>query len=173
MIQHLKRNRYKTNMRNLTIFTRALKSLKNLRINRLLLNKVYNVSAKIDLWIVKWRKEFGKVLPEHSEVSKMRLLWDSFIQRGVMYHDNEQWFKIWRGIDLPFQNWHHHLTTFPEHLNISKIFTLIGFFWPKYIIFELKMYRRVMLDGTEGWWKIWKNTCLWFPRWHEEFVKFS
>ena len=28
------------------------------------------------------------------------------IHRGVMCHDNEEWCKIWRGIDLSFQNWH-------------------------------------------------------------------
>ena len=28
------------------------------------------------------------------------------ICRGVMGHDNEEWCKIWRGIDLLFQNWH-------------------------------------------------------------------
>ena len=45
-----------------------------------------------------------------------------------MYHDNEDWGKIWRGIDLLFQNWHH---------NLMKICTLMGSFWPKYL-FELK-----------------------------------
>ena len=28
------------------------------------------------------------------------------IHRGFMCHDNEEWCKIWRGIDLSFQNWH-------------------------------------------------------------------
>ena len=32
---------------------------------------------------------------------------------------------------------------------ISKIYTLMGCFWPKYIMFELKKYKRVMFDGTE------------------------
>ena len=28
-------------------------------------------------------------------------------------------------------------------------FTLMGCFWPKYIMFDLKKYRGVMFDGTE------------------------
>ena len=27
------------------------------------------------------------------------------IYRGVLCHDNEEWYKIWRGNDLPVQNW--------------------------------------------------------------------
>ena len=61
------------------------------------------------------------------------------IYRGVLCHDNEEWCKIWRGIDLSVQNWHEEFDKFwPEHSKISKICTLMGFFWTKYIMFELK-----------------------------------
>ena len=59
--------------------------------------------------------------------------------RGVMCHGNDKWCKIWRGTDLSVQNWHEEFDEFwPEHSKISKICTLMGFFWTKYIIFELK-----------------------------------
>ena len=91
-----------------------------------------------------------------------------------MCHDNKEWCKIWRGIDLSVQNWHEEFDEFwPEHSKISKICTLMGCFWPKYIMFELKKYRRVMFDGTEDWCKIWRKTDLYFLKWHEEFGKFS
>ena len=48
-----------------------------------------------------------------------------------------------------------------------------GSFWAKYIMFELKKYRRVMFDGTEDWDKIWGKTDYCFPQWLEEFGKFS
>ena len=58
--------------------------------------------------------------------------------------------KIWRGIDLPFQNWHKEFCKiWPEHSKVSKIFTLMGFFWAKYILFELKKYRGVIFQETE------------------------
>ena len=38
---------------------------------------------------------------------------------GVIYHDNEEWCKIWWGIDLKFQNWHEEFDEFwSEHLKI-------------------------------------------------------
>ena len=61
------------------------------------------------------------------------------IYRGVICQDNEEWHKIWRGIDLLFQNWHKEFDKFwPGHSKVSKIFTLMGSFWAKYILFELK-----------------------------------
>ena len=49
----------------------------------------------------------------------------------------------------------------------------MGSFWPTYIMFELKKYRRVIFHDTEEWCKIWRKTDLWFGKWHEEFGKFS
>ena len=91
-----------------------------------------------------------------------------------MCNDTEEWWKIWRGIDLSFQNWHKEFDEFwLEHLKVSKIYTLMGCFWPKYIMFELKKYRGVIFHDTEEWCKIWRKTDLWFGKWHEEFGKFS
>ena len=43
------------------------------------------------------------------------------IYRGVMCHGNEEWYKIWRGIDLTVQNWHEEFQEFwPKHSKISK-----------------------------------------------------
>ena len=51
------------------------------------------------------------------------------IYREVLCHDNEEWCKIWRGIDLPFQNWNQEFDEYwPEHLTIEKICSLIGSF---------------------------------------------
>ena len=70
------------------------------------------------------------------------------IYRGVLYHDNEEWYQIWRGIDLSVQNWHEEFDKcWSKHWKISKICTLIGYFWPKYTIFELKRVWR-----SYGWW---------------------
>ena len=94
------------------------------------------------------------------------------IYRGVICHDNEEWCKIWRGIDLSVQNWHEEFDQFwPEHLKISKICTLMDCFWPKHIMFELKKVPRsyvwwhwiLMQNLKENWlvlskmtWKIWQ-----------------
>ena len=37
----------------------------------------------------------------------------------------------------------------PKHSRVSKSFILMGSFWAKYTIFELKRYRGVIFDDTE------------------------
>ena len=44
--------------------------------------------------------------------------------------------------------------SWPEHSQAPKIFTLMGFFWAKYIFFELKKYRGVVFQDIEEWCKI-------------------
>ena len=65
-----------------------------------------------------------------------------------MCHDNEEWSKIWWGIDLSVQNWHEEFDEFwPEHSKVIKICTLIGYFWPKHTLFELKE-----VQASYVWW---------------------
>ena len=91
-----------------------------------------------------------------------------------MRHDNEKWCKIRRGIDLSVANWHKEFDEFwPEHSKILKICTLVGCFWPKYTMFDLKKYGGVMFDGLEYWWKIWRKTDLCFKILYWEIGKFS
>ena len=139
---------------------------------------------KTDLWFGKWNEKFGKFLPEHTKVSKLGLRWDPFIQSRkcmrlkVTCHDNVLW--QWRMIQNLKRNWlvASKLTPqfdecWPMHSTVSKMYALMVSFWPKYIMFELKKYRKIMFDGTEDWCKIWRKTDLCFSKWHEKFGKFS
>ena len=95
------------------------------------------------------------------------------IYRGVLCQDIEEWCKVWRGIDLSVQNWQEKFDEFwPEHSKISKICTLMGFFWTKYIMFELRIYRGVLCHDNKIWYKIWRRIDLSVQNWHEEFDKF-
>ena len=81
-------------------------------------------------------------------LSKVENAWAKW---GVMCNGTEEWWKIWRGLDLLFQNWHEEFDKFwLEHLKVSKIYTLMGCFWPKYIMFELKKYRGVVFHDTRS-----------------------
>ena len=74
---------------------------------------------------------------------------------------------------MSFQNWHKEFDKFsPEHLKVSKNFTLMGSFGTKYILFELKKYGGVILHGTEEGYKIWRGIDSSFLNWHKEFDKF-
>ena len=79
--------------------------------------------------------------------------------------NNKKWCKIWKGTNLLVENWHKEFNKFwPEHPKISKICTLMGCFWPKYTMFQLRKYRGVMFDGTQDWYKIWRKTDLCFRK---------
>ena len=135
---------------------------------------------KTNLLFKKWQEFWSK----HSKVSKISNLFGPFRAkyimfdlkkyRGVILHDTGEWCKIRWGIDLSLQNWLEEFNKFwPKHLKISNIRTLMSCFWPKYIMFELKRYREVMFDGTEGWCKVWRKTDICCQKWHEESGKFS
>ena len=102
--------------------------------------------------------------------------------------------KIWMSLNLQrsclswkwkkMQNWRSNwlvISTliwglwkfWPELLKTSKVCTLMGCLWPKYIMFELNKYRGVTFGNTEYWCKIWKKTDFCFQKWHEEFGKLS
>ena len=130
--------------------------------------KGYKIWRGIDLSFQNWHKEFDKIWPEHSKVSKIFILMSSFWAkyilfelkkyRGIIFHETEEGYKIWRGIDLSFQNWQKEIHKFsPEHSKVLKFFFLMGFFWAKYIFFKLKKYRGVIFHKTEERCKIWRG----------------
>ena len=132
-------------------------------------------------WLVISKLTWG--IWEHLKVSKSFILmgsfWTKYIlfelkrYRGVIVHEAEERCKIWRGIDLSFQNWHKEFDKFwPEHSKVSKIFILMGSFWAKYILFELKKYRGIIFYETEDGYKIWRGIDLSFQNWQKEFDKF-
>ena len=102
--------------------------------------------------------------------------YDLKIHREVMCHDNEEKCKIWRGIDLQFQNWHEEFDEFwLEHLKVSKI--LMYSFWAKkecrrIILLALKMYRGIIFHKTEKGYKICRGMDLSFQNWHKKFYEF-
>ena len=94
--------------------------------------------------------------------------------RGVICHENEEWCKILRGIDLSFQNWLEEFDKFwPRAPKRLKNWHFNRLFLTKVIMFELKKYRQNMFDSTGDWCKVRKKTGLYFQKWNEEFSKFS
>ena len=100
------------------------------------------------------------------------ILFELVQYRRVIFHDTEERYKSWRGIDLSFKNWNKEFGKFwSEHSKLSKFFTLMGSFWANYISFELKQYRGVISHDTEEGYKIWGGINLSFQNWRKEFNK--
>ena len=84
-------------------------------------------------WLVVWKITWGiwKIFIKALDSVKIGTFLGSFcpkckmhklkIYRGVMCNDTEEWWKIWRGVDLP-QNWQKKFDQFClENLKVSKI----------------------------------------------------
>ena len=102
------------------------------------------------VWCKFWKKKpmlvwkitcrIDKFPPEDTKFSKLWLSLDPFIQRRKCmslklkeeFCVNEEWCKVWNRTDLRFQSWHEEFNKFwPKDSKISKICTLMGWFWPK------------------------------------------
>ena len=104
-------------------------------------------------------------------LSKVYIVWAKKYG-GVIFHETEEGYKIWRGINLLFKNWQKEFVKFwPERSKVSEIFTLMGSLWAKYILFELKKYRGVIVHEIEEGYKIWRGIDFSFENWHKEFNK--
>ena len=55
-----------------------------------------------------------------------------------------------------------------KYSKVTKIWTLVSWFWPTYIMFGFAKYREATFDGTEEWCKISRETDLRFQKWNEE-----
>ena len=90
-----------------------------------------------------------------------------------MYHEKKNDAKVEEELTCHFKIGTTIWQILTQALKCLKHFQLRGSFWSKYIMFELKNYRRVMFDGTDDWCIFWRKTDLCFQKWHEEFGKFA
>ena len=75
--------------------------------------------------------------------------------RGVIFHDTEQWCKIWINPDLVVSKMAWGIGwTFIIALKSRKNCTLISSFFPKHIMFQLWYVRGIMCHDNEEWCKI-------------------
>ena len=123
------------------ILTRALENLKNLHFNRLLLTKVYNAWAK----------------KSTEELCLIALKIDVTFQGKL---------------SCAFKNDMRNLVNFHQSTFQSlKIMTLMASFYPKWKMYELKIYRGVLCNDNKEWCKIWREIELPVQNWHDEFDK--
>ena len=94
---------------------------------------------KTDSLFQKWQ-EFGEFSLEHSKVLQTctligcycvkYLMFDLKQYGGVIFHDTEEWFKIWRKTNLWFGRWHEEFGKFsPELWKVSKL----GLSWDLFV----------------------------------------
>ena len=105
-------------------------------------------------------------------LSKVYDLWAKKY-RGVIFHDNEQWYKIWINPDLAVSKMAWAIGwTFIRALKSLKNYVLMGSFCPKHL-FQLENFRGIMYHDNEEWCKIQRKADLWLEKRHKEFGLFS
>ena len=116
-------------------------------------------------------KEFGEFSPNQSKVWKFhfdRLFLSKVYMfvikkyRGVTFHGNEQWLKIWINLDLVVSKLAWGIRwTFIKAIKNWKIYTLMGsFVWSvifdtfvQSVMLQLANFRGIMCRDTERWYK--------------------
>ena len=94
-----------------------------------------------------WHKEFWEYSPNHSKfpkfyfnavfLSKVYEVWAKKYG-GVIFHDTEQWYKIWINPDLVVSKMSWGIGwTFVRAPKMSGNCTLMGSFCPKHTLFQL------------------------------------
>ena len=82
--------------------------------------------------------------------------------------------KFEKELTCPFKTDERNLTNFDRSNQKSQKFQLLmGCFWPKCIMFDLRKYREVVFDITQDWNKIWRKNDFYFQKRHQKFGKFS
>ena len=80
--------------------------------------------------------------------------------RRLISHDIREWCKVKEKLTCSYIYDMRSLMNFHPTTQKSKNFTLMHYFCPKYMRFELKKYRGVIFHDIEQWCKIWINPGL-------------
>ena len=132
------------------------------------------VSRMTRIWwiLIQTLKSLIKLYFDWSLSSKVYDVWPKKVQRSylswpwrVVQNLKKNWIVIWK---MTWGIWQIFIRT-RESVKIS---TFMESFCPKQKIHELKIYRGVMCNDTEEWWKIWSAIDLPFQNWNKEFDKF-
>ena len=101
-------------------------------------------------WLVVWKITWGiwQIFTRALESwdSKLGLLWGTFIPSR-------------RCMSLKFTG-ELCVMTKKKDAKFEKELTLMGCFWPKYIMLQLRKYREVMFDGTQDWLKMFEGKLI-------------
>ena len=136
------------------------------------------------MWFQIRHEGFGEFSSNHTKVRKFTsagyfcpkyMRFELKKYRGVIFHDTEQWYKIWINLDLVVSKlaWWIGWTFIKAHKSL-KVCTLMGSFVQSVII-QLENFRRILCHDTKRWCKIYRKTDSWLEKWEifKEFGEFS
>ena len=94
--------------------------------------------------------------------------------RRVLSHDKEEWYaKFEEKLTCGFKYSMRNLANFHQTTQKSKNFTLMGYFCPKYMRFELKNTKELSFMTLNNDAKLEYTLTLCFQNWHKELGELS
>ena len=109
-----------------------------------------HTSQKFALWLVPCAKYITTDLKKY---------------RGVIFHDIQELCKIWRKTDWWFAKWNEKFDNFHQNTWKCQNWEFDGILLLKVENTCTKIYREVMANNTEEWWKNWRGIILLFQNW--------
>ena len=102
----------------------------------------------------------------------MCCFWQKYIMLGVLFHNTEEWYKIWGGTNLCLKKWHEEPGEFWRNTWNSQNLHLNGLLLTKVYNAWLKNYWGVMCHDTERWYNIQRKIDCWFEKSNNESCQF-
>ena len=101
----------------------------NLYFDRILLLQFYKISVKKSCfkmtsiwWILTWSSGNLQIFTLISSLCTKHVTFDLKKYRGVIFHETEEWCKVWRKTELWLWKWYEEYGEFsPEHLKVSQL----------------------------------------------------
>ena len=127
------------------------------------------VSKMSRIWriLIQALKSLKNLHLDWSFLCKAYNYWSKKVQRSyiswrwrVVQILKKNWLVVWK---MTWGIWQIFMRT----LENIKIGTFMEYFCPKEKMHQLKIYRGVMCNDTEKWWKIWRRTDMLFQNWQK------
>ena len=125
-------------------------------------------------WILTRVLEVSKICTFIGSYCAKYLMFDLKKYRGVIFHDTEEWCKIWRKTDLWFGKWHEEFGKFsPEHLKVSKLGLWRDYFVQSRKCMSSKFTEELCVMTMKNWLVVLKLTWYFDEFWLEHSKSFK
>ena len=106
-------------------------------------------------------------------LSKVENAWTKNLQRSYVSWQWRMMQNFWEELTCCFKIDMRNLRNLTWAWGSPKNLHFNGLFSTKVYNISVKKYSGAIFHDTEEWYKIWRNTDLWFGKWQEEFGNFS
>ena len=103
----------------------------------------------------------------HFDVFLLSKAYKVLLEKAIIYHDTDEWCKVWRKTGSWLQKWHYKFGNFNTSCGKSEILVFdVLFLSMAYKVLPKKM-QQSYLSWQWRWSKLWRKNHFLFEKWHE------